>query len=96
MTRIASSPHFLGLLPIPSVLRSQLIGSHLLAARHTRCCIDLARGVLHFGSCSADLPFLPDHEIPKDFNRAIQEVGRWQQLFGTEGDDEEAEEEEGS
>jgi hypothetical protein len=40
------------------------------------CCIDLQRQVLHFGSCAADLPFLPEHEIPKDFKRAIEEVRR--------------------
>lgn len=43
--------------------------------RH-QCCIDLARNVLHFGSCQADLPFLPEHEIPRDFKRHIELVSK--------------------
>lgn len=53
--------------------------------RH-QCCIDLARGVLHFGSCNAALPFLPDHEIPKDFKRHIENVScaaSWDGLAST-------------
>ena len=47
--------------------------------RRHQCCIDLSRSVLHFGSCDATLPFLPDHLIPKDFRRHIEEVstGSW-------------------
>lgn len=41
--------------------------------RH-QCCVDLARGVLRFGSCAAELPFLPEHEIPKDFKRHVGDV----------------------
>jgi DNA damage-inducible protein 1 len=42
--------------------------------RH-QCCIDLARGVLRFGSVGADLEFLPEHEIPRDFRAELDEVG---------------------
>lgn len=41
--------------------------------RH-QCCIDLRQSKLHFGSCDAYLPFLADHEIPKDFRDHIQQV----------------------
>jgi hypothetical protein len=30
--------------------------------------------VLRFGSCDAVLSFLPEHEIPRDFHKAIEEV----------------------
>lgn len=35
-------------------------------------------GVLKFGSCDATLSFLPEHEIPKDFKRHIEEVSKQQ------------------
>jgi DNA damage-inducible protein 1 len=35
--------------------------------RH-QCCIDLASGQLKVGSCNVDLPFLPSHQVPQDFN----------------------------
>jgi len=40
------------------------------------CCAVLccAAGLLKFGSCDATLHFLPEHEIPKDFQRRIEEV----------------------
>ncbi|MEW5297783.1 MAG: hypothetical protein WDW36_000967 [Sanguina aurantia] len=41
--------------------------------RH-QCCIDLCTNTLRFGSTSAELPFLPDHEIPKDFSRHVEEL----------------------
>jgi hypothetical protein len=41
------------------------------------CCVVLwDAGVLRFGSCDATLPFLPDHEIPKDFSRHIEDVSQ--------------------
>ena len=36
--------------------------------RRHQCCIDLAVNVLRIGSCGAELPFLHEHQIPKDFN----------------------------
>jgi hypothetical protein len=33
-------------------------------------------GELRFGSCDATLRFLPEHLIPKDFKRHIEEVQR--------------------
>eukprot|EP00798_Chlamydomonas_sp_ICE-L_P014315 gene14315-20299_t len=36
-----------------------------------QCCIDLEKNVLRFGSCAAQLPFLPEHEIPKEFEHAL-------------------------
>jgi hypothetical protein len=33
-----------------------------------------AAGELRFGSCDATLGFLPEHLIPKDFKRHIEEV----------------------
>lgn len=35
--------------------------------RH-QCCIDLAASHLKIGTCNVNLPFLPSHEVPKDFN----------------------------
>lgn len=44
--------------------------------RRHQCCIDLAGNVLRIGSADAILPFLPEHEIPKDFKRHIEEVSQ--------------------
>ncbi|KAL6777562.1 DDI1 [Auxenochlorella protothecoides x Auxenochlorella symbiontica] len=33
--------------------------------RRHQCCVDLKAGVLRFGSTEAQLPFLPEHEIPQ-------------------------------
>jgi DNA damage-inducible protein 1 len=35
--------------------------------RH-QCCIDLASNQLKVGTCGVELPFLPSHEVPRDFN----------------------------
>eukprot|EP00775_Hariotina_reticulata_P003751 gene3751-4009_t len=38
------------------------------------CVLDMAAGELRFGSCDATLKFLPEHLIPKDFKRHIEEA----------------------
>lgn len=39
--------------------------------------------VLSFGSCDAEVPFLGEAAIPKDFMEAIEEVGEvWLSLVG--------------
>lgn len=39
----------------------------------------LVPGVVQvFGSCDAELPFLPDHQIPKDFKDHIESVSQQQ------------------
>jgi hypothetical protein len=44
--------------------------------RRHLCCIDMQRSELRFGSCSAALPFLPEHQIPRDFKRHIDAVSQ--------------------
>lgn len=36
--------------------------------RRHQCIIDLPANMLRIGSCNVTLPFLPEHEVPKDFN----------------------------
>jgi Aspartyl protease len=40
--------------------------------RRHQCVIDLQKGVLVIGSCGVELPFLPSHKIPADFNTKRQ------------------------
>ncbi|KAF6258544.1 hypothetical protein COO60DRAFT_1691995 [Scenedesmus sp. NREL 46B-D3] len=45
--------------------------------RH-QCVLDMSQNELRFGSCDATLTFLPEHLIPKDFKRHIEEVSKQQ------------------
>jgi DNA damage-inducible protein 1 len=44
--------------------------------RRHQCNIDLAKNELRFGSCNTSLPFLPEHEIPRDFKQHIERMSQ--------------------